>query len=349
MKASYPTLICSWFSVSEVLYKNGEVGSLNEDGQEIRVELAKRALRSLKILVVDDFEDFRRFVCAALRQRTDFQIMEASDGLEAVQKAEGLQPDLILLDIGLPELNGIEVARRVRRLVPAAKILFVSQESSADVVGETLLLGAQGYVHKPRAASDLLPAIDAVLEGKRFVSRCLEFSEKTEAQAPHRHEILFCSDDSAIIVGLARFIAAALNAGDAAMVLVTESHRNDLADGLRVRGVDVAAAIRRGTYVSLDAAVAPDPVQLLEAVWGLREAAAKAGKQRPRVAVCGERAGRLWAKGKTNEAIQLEQFCDGLAKTYEVDILCVYPSPEGHEEHPKFKSICEEHSAISFR
>lgn len=275
--------------------------------------------------------------------------MEASDGLGAIQKAEGLQPDLILLDIGLPELNGIEVARRVRRLVPTAKILFVSQESSPDVVRETLLLGAQGYVHKPRAASDLLPAIDAVLEGKRFVSRGLELREKTEAQAAHRHEMLFCSDDAAIVVGLARFIAAALNAGDAAMALVTESHRNDLVDGLHVRGVDVAAAIRRGTFVSLDAAVAPDPVQLLEAVWGLREAAAKAGKQRPRVAVCGERAGRLWAKGKANEAIQLEEFCDSLAKTYEVDILCVYPSPDGHEEHPTFKSICEEHSAVSFQ
>ena len=284
-----------------------------------------------------------------LRRRTEFHIAEASDGLVAVQQAEELQPDLILLDIGLPGLNGIEVARRVRRLAPAAKILYVSQESSPAVVRETLLLGAQGYVHKLRAAKDLLAAVETVLEGKRFVSRGLEFSEDAEAPAPHRHEILFCSDDAAIVAALGRFIAAALNSGNAAIVLVSESHRNDLLDGLRLQGVDVDAAIRHGTYISLDAAVAPDQVRFLEAVRALSEAAPKAGKNRPRVAVCGERAGRLWAEGKADEAIQLEQFCDSLAKTYEVDILCVYPSPQGQEEHPSLNTIRAEHSAVSFR
>jgi hypothetical protein len=81
----------------------------------------------------------------------------------------------------------------------------------------------------------------------------------------------------------------------------------------------------------------------------LSEAAAKAGKNHPRVAVCGERAGRLWAEGRVDEAIQLEQFCDSLAKTNEVDILCVYPSPQGPEEHPAFETIRREHSAVSFR
>ena len=302
-----------------------------------------------EILVVDDFEGFRRFICSVLQERPEFRVTEASDGLGAVEKAEELQPDLLLLDIGLPGLNGIEVAKRVRRLAPAAKILFVSQESSPDVVRETLLLGAHGYVHKPRSASDLLLAVETVLGGKRFVSSGLQFVEDTEAPAPHRHKILFCSDDAAIVAGLERFIADALNAGNAAIVLVNESHRNDLFDGLRARGVDAAAAVRRGTYVSLDAAVAPDPDRFLEAVRGLSAAAAKAGKNRPRVAVCGERAGRLWAEGKVDEAIQLEQFCDNLAKTNEVDILCVYPSPQGQEEHPAFETIRREHSAVSFR
>jgi DNA-binding NarL/FixJ family response regulator len=97
-------------------------------------------------------------------------ICEVSDGLEAVQKAQELQPDLILLDIGLPGLNGIEVARKIRKLVPQSKILFVSQESSADVIKEALSLGAMGYVIKARAASELLAAVDAVRTGGRFVS-----------------------------------------------------------------------------------------------------------------------------------------------------------------------------------
>ena len=301
----------------------------------------------IKILVVDDFEKFRRFVCALLITKTEFQVADASDGLEAFRKAKESQPDLIVLDIALPSLNGLEVAKRVREFAPSTKILFLSGESSSDVVREALNLGALGYVHKPELQSDLVPAIEAVLKGSLFVSRDLRFNITTDA--PHRHEILFCSDDPAIVDGFARFIAASLRDGNPAIVLVNESHRNDLLDALRVRGVDVAAAIRRGTYVSLDAAVAPDPVRILDAVRRLSEAAAKAGRERPRVAVCGERAGRLWAEGETDEAMQLEQFCDSLAMACEVDILCVYPLPQGQGEHPALENICREHSAVYFR
>ena len=127
---------------------------------------------SITILIVDDFEPFRRLVCSILRERPEFRIIDqASDGLQAIQKAEEQQPDLILLDIGLPILNGMMVARRVRKLAPASRILFLTQESSPDVVREGLGLGALGYVYKPRASSDLLPAIDAVLGGAQFVSQ----------------------------------------------------------------------------------------------------------------------------------------------------------------------------------
>ena len=95
---------------------------------------------------------------------------EASDGLEALQKAVELRPDLILLDIGLPSLNGIEVARQMRSLVPESKIIFLTQESSADVVQEALSLGARGYVTKIKAQVDLFAAVEAVLLGMTFVS-----------------------------------------------------------------------------------------------------------------------------------------------------------------------------------
>jgi DNA-binding NarL/FixJ family response regulator len=98
-------------------------------------------------------------------------ICEASDGLEAVNKAEELQPDLILLDVGLPTLTGIEAARQIRKLSPKSKILFMSQESSVDLVREALGLGARGYVVKTDAGSELLQAIDAVLRGERFVGK----------------------------------------------------------------------------------------------------------------------------------------------------------------------------------
>jgi DNA-binding NarL/FixJ family response regulator len=106
---------------------------------------------TVRVLVVDDFERFRRFVCSTLGKRRDLQVIgEASDGLEAVRKAEELKPDLIVLDIGLPTLNGIEVARRIREFCPECKILFLSQASSADVAQEAISLGAMGYVVKAR-------------------------------------------------------------------------------------------------------------------------------------------------------------------------------------------------------
>jgi len=122
------------------------------------------------ILVAEDFQRFRKLISSTLRARPDWQIIcEVGDGLQAVQKAEELQPDLIVLDIGLPKLNGIEAARRIGKLSPRSKILFVTVESSPDVVQEALRLGG-GYVLKAQAERDLLAAVEAVLQGKRFVS-----------------------------------------------------------------------------------------------------------------------------------------------------------------------------------
>lgn len=123
------------------------------------------------VLLAEDFGPFRAFVSTLLREKPDFQVVsEASDGLEAVRRARELNPDLILMDIGLPGLNGLEAARRIRELAPRSRIVFLTQEGSSEAVEEALSAGALGYIHKPRAANDLFPAVAAVLEGKQFVS-----------------------------------------------------------------------------------------------------------------------------------------------------------------------------------
>jgi DNA-binding NarL/FixJ family response regulator len=128
-------------------------------------------LSLVRILVVDDFEPWRRFASSLLRGKPELQVVgEASDGLEAVQKAVDLKPDLILLDLHLPKLNGLEAARQIRDLVPESKIVFLSQESSDDVVQEALNTGAWGYVVKANAASELLTAVETVISGRKFVS-----------------------------------------------------------------------------------------------------------------------------------------------------------------------------------
>jgi len=136
----------------------------------------------VRVLVAEDFSPFCQFICSTLAKRPNLQVVCAvSDGREAIQQAEVLAPDLVLLDIGLPMLNGIEAARQIRRLVPKSKIVFVSQESSVEVVREALRLGAWGYVAKTRAEQDLLAAVDAVLAGSRFVSGGLSHENFTAA------------------------------------------------------------------------------------------------------------------------------------------------------------------------
>jgi DNA-binding NarL/FixJ family response regulator len=319
----------------------------------------------IRVLIVDDYEDWRRTVREMLQARPELQVVcEASDGLEAVHKAEELQPDLILLDIGLPKLNGIEAARLIRQLSPGSKIIFLSQDNSLDPEELALSTGAQGYVDKARVQSDLLPAIEAVLRGEQFVSGSLRgygFTDIPAEKAPHCHEVLFYSDDAVFLESFARFIAVALNAGDVAIVLATESHRESLAQRLKAQGLDVDAAAQRGTYISLDAAETlsaimvnglPDRARFFDGISGLIEAASKATKaEHPRVAFCGERVGLLWAEGKTDAAIRLEQLCSDLVETHDVDILCTYPlsSFRGEEGGHDFRSICSKHSAVHSR
>ena len=141
----------------------------------------------LKILSAGEYAPLFRVLPMALQQTEEFQIFETSDGGEAVQRAKELQPDLILLDVGLPMLNGIEFAKRIRDLAPRAKLLFVSNESSSDMVQETFRVGVQGYVHKASVERDLPVAIEAVLDGKRFLSRSLERRKGTYA-LPYKEE-----------------------------------------------------------------------------------------------------------------------------------------------------------------
>jgi len=88
---------------------------------------------TIRVLVVDDYSPWRNFASGTLQKQSDFKIVdEAADGLEAVKKAQELQPDLILLDIGLPTLNGIEAAIEIREVCPMSKIVFLSENSSLD-------------------------------------------------------------------------------------------------------------------------------------------------------------------------------------------------------------------------
>jgi len=138
----------------------------------VLIAAAVRETRApVRILLVDDFEPWRQSLRSMLKRRGELQLVgEATDGLEAVQKAEELQPDLILLDIGLPHLNGIEAAKQIHRASPGTRIIFLTLNSDADVVRAALDTGAKGYLLKADAGSELWPAIEAALRSDQFVS-----------------------------------------------------------------------------------------------------------------------------------------------------------------------------------
>ena len=354
----------------------------NPTFEEMKVRLHMPAL-AIRVLVVEDSEPFRKFICSTLGKRPDLRIVGmVSDGLEAVQKAEELQPDLILLDMGLPTLNGFEVARRIRTLSPKSEILFVSQELSAAVVHAALAEGAKGYVAKTDARSELLTAVDAVLRGRQYLSRALSAHNSLDAtdsetldrllrneaspslasekaEATRSHEVAFFPDDAAFVCSFTGFIEARLQAGNAVIVVATESHRNRLIQSLREHAVDIAAAIEQGRYISLDVVETlstfmvndlPDSARCLQVARDLVIEATKAAQgEPPRVAVCGEIAPSLWAQGKADAAIQVEHLWDQIAKDCNVDILCGYVLNRFQREQETgiYERILAEHSGVS--
>jgi len=336
----------------------------------------------IRVLVVEDYEPFRRFLCSTLQERSELHIIGTlSNGVDAIEHAEKLQPDVILLDIGLPKLSGMDAARRIREVSPQSKIVFVSQESSIEIVQETFNLGAQGYVLKADAESELLTAIDVVLRGERFIGRSLaghrftadvrvpesvtrnnvvNMSEWRNTGTGH-HEAHFYSDDASFLDGFTEFIATALGAGNAVIVMATEVHRNNLYPRLQAYGLDIGSAVKQGRYIALDAAEALsklivndllDPTRFLEAAGNLITTAAKAANgERRRVAICGECEFALHTQNKGEVAIRLEQLWNQITATHYVDILCGYALSSFHSEQSSeiFERICAEHSAVCTR
>jgi DNA-binding NarL/FixJ family response regulator len=317
---------------------------------------------------VDDYEPWRRFIRLTLLAYEKLQVIgEVCDGLEAVPKAQELQPDLILLDIGLPKLNGIEAARRIREVSPKSKILFVSENRDWDTAEEALRAGGCGYVVKSDAARELLSAVEAVLQGKQSLSPSLAgdrlANERVDdiSPRPQHHEAGFYSDDQRLLDGLTQFIGAALKAGNAAIVVATESHRERLLPRLQAYGLDIANAIEQGRFIALDAAKAvsafmrndlPDSALFLQVADNLITTAARptTGAHPRRVALCGECDPPLWTVGKGEAAIRLEQLWNHIAGRYDVDILCAYSlRSHGLMDSHLFGRICAEHSAIHTR
>ena len=336
---------------------------------------------TIRVLVAEDYEPWRRFVLSTLHNFSGLQVIcEVGDGLEAVQKAAELQPSLIVLDIGLPTLSGMEAARQIRVRTPYSKILFLTEDRSQEAAEEALRLGASGYVVKSDAGSELLSAVKAVLEGKRFLSSSLahhalnyegeqahdrphrdnviELTTPQRARIASRHDVTFYSDDQRFLSSLAQFVGDALKSGSSAVISATESHREGLVSQLRMHNLDIDAAIEQRRYIAVDAAhtlstfmvnAMPDRGLFMKTFGNLVHAAAKASKSgNSHVSIFGECAHLICTEGNAEAAIRMEEFRSELTRTHDADVLCAYCTGNtlrGMESHV-YQRICAAHSTV---
>lgn len=325
------------------------------------------ATSRVRVLVVDDFEPVRKFVCSKIDADPRLQVIcQVSDGLEAVRKAEEFQPELILLDLSLPTLSGMEAARRIRTLSPLSKILFVTQESSMALVEESLRIGAKGYILKSDVSRELLPGVGEVLRGGIFISSHLAQSNRATSavicaatrSAPHW--VAFYRDDASLMDGLSSSIHHALNTGRAVIAVVTESHRASLLRMLKEQGSELDAHIRQQRLIVMSVTEAnaafgidavPDATRFCAAAEKFLELlAAQAIAENPKVVAFGEWAVSLLTENRGEAAIELEKILNYISRIYgeQVAIHCAYLSNnfESKESASKFESICAQHSAV---
>jgi hypothetical protein len=292
-------------------------------------------------------------------------IEEAADGLSAVEKARALQPDLILLDVGLPTLNGIEVANRILAEGPGSKILFMSEHRSPDIVETALATGAAGYLVKSDAGVGLLPAMSAVIGGGRYISANVAaqgFNSRSGREKGVARTVChlgaFYSDEALLLDDCAQFAEGVLADGAAFLAFAIPSRQALLRQRLEARNVDVDLAIVEGRFLSFDVADllskvmvenSPDDARFWTVATPLISEAANASKERGRVAAWGECAPSLWRAGNPEAAIRLEHLWDDLVKRHNVDTLCGYLAPAMNVDDPAYQRLCVAHSAVHTR
>jgi len=222
--------------------------------------------------------------------------------------------------------------------------------------------GGTGYVVKSDAGRELLAAVRAVKEGKRYISNrfvgqvFFATPDDDTSQDSSRHELQVYPNDASFLEGFAKFIAGGLNAGNAVVVIATETHRQGLFQKLQSEGFDLGALVRSGSYTSIDVYESlalfmsndqPDPARLGHAVGRFVNTASKepAGATR-RVTACGECAPLLWTEGKLDAALRMEELWDEASHKYGLNTLCGYLSGtlEGEKGHKIFQKISSLHA-----
>jgi DNA-binding NarL/FixJ family response regulator len=311
------------------------------------------------VLVVDDFEPWRRRVCSELQKDNRWQVVaEVIGGRAAVREARERRPDVIVLDIGLDDVNGVEAARRIVADNPAARILFLTGQQSPDIAEAALETGARGYLLKTDAGGRLLLAMETILSGGRFLSPSLPehvADVPRRAEDVHGHRAAFHTHEAGLVNDYVRFAEAALAGGDAVIAVATSVRLAQVRDRLIARGVAIHAATRDGRYREIDSmamirdllsndSLAFDAVR--ESGEALIESASAGGR---RVSVFGEAAPAAWEAGHPQAAVTLERAWDAAVTAGGALLLCGYLIDGrrfASDGYATFRDVCGAHGDV---
>jgi DNA-binding NarL/FixJ family response regulator len=299
-----------------------------------------------RVIVVDDHRPWRRNVRGLLDFAPGWEIVADTDnGADAIRLAVATAPDLVLLDVDLPRTTGLEAARRILAQAPATRILFVSGHRSWDIIEAAFDAGGRGYVFKMHAGGELLPAMNAVLEGRRFISARLlgrageDHASRGDRERCHRHDLGLYSHPTLMLEDFADFAGDALQAGHAVVAVTLAERREELHRRLRAR-VDVDRAEKGGQYRWTDATAFVDSMLLDGRVdearfWRvatavIMQAARRSRRDPPRLSACGEGVGVLFGRGRPDLSVGLERLWDELSAAFNVDTHCGYLVPSSH-------------------
>jgi CheY-like chemotaxis protein len=307
-----------------------------------------------RVLLVDDDAGVRKAVSRTLA--TDFEVVATvTDGRKALNAVALFDPDVVVLDISMPGLNGFQTAEELKRLGSPAKIVFLTMHQDDDFVSKAIRSGAMGYVLKMLAWSDLTPALHHALAGRRYLPSLTPLV----MTGVDTHAVQFCRDDSSGLDGAANVLSSALDRGDIVATVLIESNRDALALRMKARGWNLADAGKQGRYVAFDAEEAANRImragrphadsiaEMIDALESMRTASV-AGP-RSHLTIVGEISAVLCRRGIPEAAVELERLWDELTRSLPILTICAYPTGcWNHDGASELVSgISAHHSVIS--
>jgi CheY-like chemotaxis protein len=281
----------------------------------------------------------------------------AADGREALNEARRLAPDVIVLDIAMPGLNGFQTARALAEDGSHVPIVFLSTHDANDCVEEAFAAGGRGFVAKTRLQPDLASALNHVLSGRMFMPSLAPMLPLVEDGSGHAMHLY--SDERILVCELADLFDHALQRGDATCLIAEEPLREGLERGLQARGWAVDDASGRNRFRTVDAEEAvfsfvrhglPDVARVADIANELdlyRLTSAEGPLKR--LTIFGNMASHLSRRGNAPAAMALERTWAALTNTLPFFTVCGYSMESVHSTpHPEFfSSVCDAHWAIA--